>query len=307
MSSIVSQLYRGFFLIPLLICLLSSCEEKVESADELRSFTAELEDWQEERYERLISETGWINLAGLFWLDSTWRTMGFGPDSDFELQYGEGPETILIARTINDSTIDYMIPEGLEIFLDTALVSGGKVFSDEHKVFSYKNFRWFFIERDGFHAIRVRDLDHPKLDELPKLKYYDASLEWKKEGTFTPYNPTQLVEVPNVLGRTTKMKVIGELEFFHNDQAQKLVLFEGSPERGFLIFADNTNGDETYGGGRYLYLDIPRRGSGEVEIDFNRAYSPPCEFTDYATCAFPPAQNILDFKVEAGEKSTFHH
>ena len=305
-SDLSLQTRNGFLALMILI-LISSCGMDDGESPELRAYTSDLEDWQDERYKRLKSETGWVNLAGLFWLDSSWRSMGYAEDSDFELQYGSGPEAILLARVIDDSTVDYMIPDGLMVYLDSALVSGGEIISNDYHLFSFENLRWFFIERDGFHAIRLRDLDHPKLRDLPKLKYFPASMDWIKEGDFTPYNPVQKMEVPNVMGRTTKMGVIGEISFEHEGSSSTLKLFESSPGRGFLIFADKTNGESTYGGGRYLYLDVPENGSGRVTIDFNKAYSPPCEFTDYATCAFPPPENVLAFEIEAGEKSTFKH
>ena len=72
-----------------------------------------------------------------------------------------------------------------------------------------------------------------------------------------------------------------------------------------LIFADQTNGDETYGAGRFLSIDFPHPDS-TVYIDFNKAYNPPCVFTKYATCPLPPKQNQLDLKVTAGEKNYAH-
>jgi uncharacterized protein (DUF1684 family) len=70
----------------------------------------------------------------------------------------------------------------------------------------------------------------------------------------------------------------------------------------FLVFGDATNGHETYGGGRFVYVDAPGE-DGRTVIDFNRAYNPPCVFTPYATCPLPPPQNRLPFGVEAGEKT----
>src|SRR5206468_12716298 len=64
--------------------------------------------------------------------------------------------------------------------------------------------------------------------------------------------------------------------------------------------SDLTAGKETYPAGRFLYSAMPR--DGEVVLDFNKAYSPPCAFTDYATCPLPPPQNRLPVRVEAGEK-----
>jgi uncharacterized protein len=67
-----------------------------------------------------------------------------------------------------------------------------------------------------------------------------------------------------------------------------------------LIFGDQTNGAETYGGGRYLYTDPPT-DDGTVVVDFNRAYNPPCVFSPYATCPVPWPANRLAIRVEAGE------
>jgi uncharacterized protein (DUF1684 family) len=74
----------------------------------------------------------------------------------------------------------------------------------------------------------------------------------------------------------------------------------------FIVFGDATNGGETYGGGRFLYADWPR-ADGEVVLDFNRAYNPPCVFTPWATCPLPPAQNKLPFRIAAGEKAYGGH
>jgi uncharacterized protein (DUF1684 family) len=68
----------------------------------------------------------------------------------------------------------------------------------------------------------------------------------------------------------------------------------------FYIFKDGTSGKTTYGAGRFLYSALPGP-DGTVILDFNRAYSPPCAFTDFATCPLPPAQNRLEPAIEAGE------
>ena len=72
----------------------------------------------------------------------------------------------------------------------------------------------------------------------------------------------------------------------------------------FFIFRDQTAGKTTYGAGRFLYADPPV--DGKVVLDFNRAYSPPCAFTAYATCPMPPASNKLPVAIEAGEMFAGH-
>ena len=68
-----------------------------------------------------------------------------------------------------------------------------------------------------------------------------------------------------------------------------------------LDFRDETNGDTTYVGGRFLVVDMPK--DGKVIVDFNRAYNPPCAYTDFATCPLPPPENRLPIRIEAGEKA----
>jgi uncharacterized protein (DUF1684 family) len=92
------------------------------------------------------------------------------------------------------------------------------------------------------------------------------------------------------------------LVFEVNGKTHRLdpVLEKGSKQL-FIIFGDKTTGKETYGAGRYLYAD-PAGDDGKVVLDFNKAYNPPCAFTQFATCPLPPRQNRLAIRVEAGEK-----
>ena len=73
----------------------------------------------------------------------------------------------------------------------------------------------------------------------------------------------------------------------------------------FFIFHDQTSGKETYPPGRFLHTDFAK--DGKVELDFNKAYNPPCAFTPYATCPLPPKQNRLPIRIEAGELNYGHH
>jgi hypothetical protein len=66
------------------------------------------------------------------------------------------------------------------------------------------------------------------------------------------------------------------------------------------MVGDLTSGETTYGGGRYIYLDLPER-DGPVTLDFNYLFNPPCAYSEFTTCLFPPRQNQLAFKIKAGE------
>ncbi len=93
------------------------------------------------------------------------------------------------------------------------------------------------------------------------------------------------------------MDFIGELSFELNEKSYKLSVGSG----GFLIVGDQTNDDTTYGGGRYVYVDLPE-SNGKVMIDFNRLYNPLCVYSEFTTCPLPPVQNVLPIKILAGEK-----
>lgn len=86
-------------------------------------------------------------------------------------------------------------------------------------------------------------------------------------------------------------------------QNQDLMKKEGFADYLFLPFLDDTNGDESYGGGRYIDLRIPE--SDEVVIDFNKAYNPYCAYNEKYSCPIVPRENYLELKVEAGVK-VFH-
>lgn len=70
----------------------------------------------------------------------------------------------------------------------------------------------------------------------------------------------------------------------------------------FIPFTDNTNNKETYGGGRYIDLDIKDIKDGKIELDFNKCYNPYCAFADGYSCPIPPRENSLDMAIKAGEK-----
>jgi len=68
----------------------------------------------------------------------------------------------------------------------------------------------------------------------------------------------------------------------------------------FIPFTDLTNGEETYGGGRYIDATIPKGKS--ITLDFNYSYNPYCHYTEGYNCPIPPKENFLDIKIKAGEK-----
>ncbi|WP_431106560.1 DUF1684 domain-containing protein [Winogradskyella poriferorum] len=88
-------------------------------------------------------------------------------------------------------------------------------------------------------------------------------------------------------------------------QGKDLMTTEGYEDYLFLPFLDDTNGDATYGGGRYIDLRIPEGDT--IEIDFNKAYNPYCAYNEKYSCPIVPRENYLPLKVEAGVKAFEKH
>ncbi|MCS6803484.1 MAG: DUF1684 domain-containing protein, partial [Chloroflexota bacterium] len=159
------------------------------------------------------------------------------------------------------------------------------------------------IRRGERHALRVWDPEAPTRRHFAGLEHYPPSLRWwLVRARFEPHDPVRELEVPDVTGGLQRLRNPGRLRFEIDGRGFTLEAFQEAPgERLFLVFADRTNGRETYGGGRFLYADPPD-AEGTVRLDFNRAFNPPCAFTAFATCPLPPPENRLDLAIEAGEK-----
>ncbi|MFZ4401678.1 MAG: DUF1684 domain-containing protein [Bacteroidales bacterium] len=83
-------------------------------------------------------------------------------------------------------------------------------------------------------------------------------------------------------------------------QSLDLMKKEGFQDYLFLPFTDASNGDESYGGGRYIELKIPEKD--KIRIDFNKAYNPYCAYNHKYSCPIPPAENNLPLEIKAGVK-----
>ena len=86
--------------------------------------------------------------------------------------------------------------------------------------------------------------------------------------------------------------------FAHQGRQITLTPTHWKAGKPMFVFRDATAG-ETYGAGRFLIGEDA--SATEITLDFNRAFTPPCGFTDFAICPLPPPGNILPFRIEAGE------
>jgi uncharacterized protein (DUF1684 family) len=292
------------FLNPLLVVLAVAIPSVTPATTRGESYRQEIEDWRKARVDRLISEDGWVTVIGLLWLEEGVNTLGGSPSKDLVFATPKAPASVG-ALTVQGTLLHLEVAAAVEVTQNGKPVQSLDLQPDvsgEPTILDLGDLRFNVIEREGRYAIRLRDRQHPARFDFPGIESYPIDPEWRVEARFEVHDPPKKIPIPNVLGTVNQETSWGAVVFEVDGETQRVdALAEPGAKRLFLIFGDQTTGRETYGGGRYLYADAPD-SEGKVVVDFNKAYNPPCAFTDFATCPLPPRQNRLVVRIEAGEK-----
>jgi uncharacterized protein (DUF1684 family) len=258
----------------------------------------QVEAWRATRYESLRRDAGWLTLAGLDWLHAGSNVLGSDPGADVRLPAGPG-----FAGTL-EVEADGVIATGAFLH-DGRPATKLPLASDangEPTMLELGHLRLCLIERGGRLALRTWDLESEARRRFDGIGHWPVDAAWRLDARFEP-TPGRTVMVPDALGFVEEKETPGAVAFEIGGAEHRLQGLEGGPSGElWLVFADATNGKETYAGGRFLYTEAPDE-RGRVVVDFNRAYNPPCVFSHHATCPVPWPANRLPVRVEAGERS----
>lgn len=279
------------------------------SSPDPSSHRLDIEAWKDRREASLRRDDGWLTLVGLFWLEPGENPVGSDPRSRVILPAGKAPArlaTIVLEKgaarltTANAETVEV----GGRPVRESILATDAK---GDPTVIRRGSLRLYLIERGGRIGVRVKDSDSAALRAFHGIDRFPTELKWRVTARVERNDPPREISVPNILGGTTDEPSPAALVFDADGKTCRLdVVNESGTEDWFVIFGDKTNGHETYGGGRFLYVTPPAPGEPAV-VDFNKAYNPPCVFTPYATCPLPPPENRLPIRIPAGEKSYGDH
>jgi uncharacterized protein len=229
----------------------------------------ELADWRKKQDERLRAEGGWLSVVGLQWLKD-----GDNPLAGFGTVRLEKGRATYEGQELKDDTSGEA----------TAIKKGARHF--------------FLIKRGDKIGARIKDNDAPARRNFKGRKWFPPDPKLVIRAKWTPYDPPKKLEIPNVLGMVDQEDCPGAATFELDGKTVSLSP-TGALDDLFFVFKDKTSGRETYGAGRFLSAGKPE--NGELVLDFNRAVSPPCAFTAYATCPMPPKENRLPVAIRAGE------
>ncbi len=152
----------------------------------------------------------------------------------------------------------------------------------------------------------LKDKDRKSFRSLDFFKF-DSTYVVKARLERTPNS--KWFNMKTTTDRISKERVYGVLYFdlkgeqyqLNVYQGEELMTTEGYENYLFLPFLDETNGIESYGGGRYIDAKIPEGNT--MVIDFNKAYNPYCAYNDKYSCPIVPRKNYLKTKIEAGVKA----
>jgi hypothetical protein len=289
-------------LIPLIVYVFQGCQPEESVIADPIAYKAEMDTWKKERIERLKSKTGWLNLAGLLWLEEGENS--FGSDSSNRVIFPQKAAPFCGKIILKEDQLTLMATRESGITFEGNPVTTMELkddFSENTTLIDQGDLAWFIVKRGEQYGIRLRDYKHPNLNKLDSIPSYPIDIEYVVEATLHPFDEPRTMEVATpVAGFTEEYQCPGELHF--SLKGEDLVLYPFQSGQGyFLVIADETTGIETYGAGRFMYSTPD--STGRIILDFNKAYNPPCAFTPYATCPMPPRENFLPVAVKAGEKS----
>ena len=287
-----------------LLAALAGCEPAHEPIT-AEDHNAQVEAWRARRYETLRQPVGWLSLVGLFWLEDSTATFGAAADNDFAYA-SPGPGFPGRAGTfrLHGDSVTFVADAGARVTRDDAPVESILLAPDTTSpMLQSGSVRWTVIRRSGRVAIRAWDEESPVRTTFAGIDAWPVDLRWRFPARFIVKNPPDTLEIPNVLGGANRTPSPASVAFEIAGEEYELALWKDSDDLAnfFTAFGDRTNGGISYGGGRYLWVDAPDE-HGRTIVDFNRAYNPPCVFTEFATCPLPPRANRIPIPIEAGEK-----
>lgn len=283
-----------------LFCL--GCGENIQEKGS-KEYLAEINNWHSKRTENLKKENGWLNLVGLFWLEQGENTFGTNAKNKMIFPADRGSD-FMGKLILLDSIITLEPNENVDIKVNGKNAEQ-MILKDDMSgspdIMEFGSLKWFIIKRGEKIGVRLRDLNAPLLAQFKGIERFPINSDWRIEAEFIPYNPPKKLLIPTVIGTIEEELSPGAVKFVKDGKDYKFDV-QDAGKQYFAVFADLTSGKETYGGGRFLYIDKPD-STGKFFVDFNKTYNPPCVFTKYATCPLPTKDNYLKLEITAGEKN----
>ena len=239
--------------------------------------------------------------------------MTIGSDATCEVRLPADRAPAHVGRLVVGREVRFIAAEGVDITADGAPATDVTLHADlsgEPTRLALGTLRMHVIERAGRIGLRVKDQASPARESFGDIPAYDYDPRYRVRAHVIVPEPPRTLAIVNVLGMQVDEPCAGIVTFELEGVSLALAATASgtTPEEGlFLMLRDSTAGDgETYPAGRYLELPPPD-ANGDTWVDLNFLYTPPCGYTEFATCPLPPAENEIAIAIRAGERYERHH
>jgi uncharacterized protein len=264
-------------------------------------YEQQLLKWRADRLAELTADDGWLTVVGLLWMHQGANHAGSGSGMDLKMSLPAPQE--LGTFTLEGERVWFVAAPGVPVRVAGHPVNAAVAVETDKTLLELGPIQMLVIRRGKRVGLRVRDRDSAARRAFKGLEYFPIREDLRVRARLEPFDPPPHIPIVNVLGDQSEYVSPGRLVFELDGVTHSLdAVYETSEKKDlFVIFRDRTSGESTYPAGRYMHVPLPV--NGEVQVDFNRAYNPPCAFTEFATCPLPPKQNWLKVRIEAGEKT----
>jgi uncharacterized protein (DUF1684 family) len=258
--------------------------------------------WRMETTEKL--KKNWLVVVGLDWLKAGENSIGSGKEMKVRLPQPAPEKLGTVYLSKRKAEIKFTSAKNVK--MDGQPVKTGKVYplntdmSGKKNVVEIDSVQFYLIERPNGVGVRVKDQNSQTLKDFRSLNWWAPNKQFVITGEWKPFAETKILRVPDILGNTNEEKITGSVVFKIGTQDYELFPTREGDDL-FFVFKDSTSGKESYGTGRFLEAKVGK--DNKVELNFNRAYNPPCAQINYATCPIPPPENVIKAYVTAGEKT----
>lgn len=262
-----------------------------------------VEKWRSQYQAELTSDTGWLTVSGLFFLHEGQNRFGSDPSNDIVL-----PEPAPGGAGFFDfhqgKTVVHIYP-GVPITLNGKPVQTAELRPDAPEDRLVLGDLVFFVHASGSRlAVRLKDKNSALRRNFTGLNWFPVDESYHLTARYVAYDAPRKLDSQNVLGDAINMEIVGYVAFTLHGQNFKL---EVESEKGggfFVVFRDLTSAKDTHPASRFIDTDPPKNGPNgkTVDLDFNKAYNPPCAYNPYTTCPLPLPGNRLNIAIPAGEK-----
>lgn len=289
--------FLKFLIINLLFFACNNVENKFEISN---NYVLEIDSFFKSKM--LERKSNYLQLVAIHRLKKGLNSFGKDKSNDLSLTIESLPGIIGVFE-ITDDSITFNAHKNIMINTETEY-SVGKILlpldknGNSEKLF-HNELSWRIITRSKQHYLRVWYNKNPAISTFSGFDKYKLNNDFIYNAYFTFYNKEKSQIVKSKIDGQRLTNFIGNVSFNYKNISYTLDVGHD----GFIMVGDETNTTSTYGGGRYVYISLPKE-DGNIILDFNKLYNPPCSFSIFTTCLYPPGQNQLPFSILAGEKRT---